>query len=311
VQIPLASPPNPFLHRAHRPRSGRWHYARAGVAASSTILGRDRIFNSPITCGHYFRLSEVNDGSVIAKSANKVSDNRSTPPSVAARIIREFAIPTRSDPQKPGERAPRHVNAAESGSRGYLLGPISVARTDGAPPPRTSEARTEMASTTLSGKYAFEVSHTHRHPFWEVFNRQFRYEMLHNPDLQLPDRHVSDPVWRAKRLPVAVHLAVARTTPARVRQLLDSGHPSLTGITLEKLKAHGWMRLNYPDPLSYLSPGPFQPGPVNWNSSRIEWRSADWIQSLATRPRMRCRSAVRPWPANTRSPSSHQPIATS
>jgi hypothetical protein len=92
------------------------------------------------------------------------------------------------------------------------LRPISVARADGAPHPRTSEASTEMASTTLSSKYAFEVSHTHRHPFWEVFNRQFRFEMLHNPDLQLPDRYISEPVWRAKRLPVAVHLTVARTT---------------------------------------------------------------------------------------------------
>lgn len=31
-------------------------------------------------------------------------------------------------------------------------------------------------------------------------------------------------------------------------QLLDSRHPSLDGITLEKLKAQGWMRLNYPSP---------------------------------------------------------------
>jgi len=31
-------------------------------------------------------------------------------------------------------------------------------------------------------------------------------------------------------------------------QVLDSGHPSLNGITLEALKARGWMRLNYPDP---------------------------------------------------------------
>jgi anaerobic selenocysteine-containing dehydrogenase len=32
------------------------------------------------------------------------------------------------------------------------------------------------------------------------------------------------------------------------RQLLGSGHPSLDGITLEELKARGWMRLRYPDP---------------------------------------------------------------
>jgi anaerobic selenocysteine-containing dehydrogenase len=33
-----------------------------------------------------------------------------------------------------------------------------------------------------------------------------------------------------------------------VRQLLDSGHPSLSGITLEELKDRGWIRLRYPDP---------------------------------------------------------------
>ena len=33
-------------------------------------------------------------------------------------------------------------------------------------------------------------------------------------------------------------------------QLLDSRHPSLDGITLENLKAHGWMRLNYPNPFA-------------------------------------------------------------
>ena len=32
------------------------------------------------------------------------------------------------------------------------------------------------------------------------------------------------------------------------RQILGSGHPSLHGITLEELKARGWMRLRYPDP---------------------------------------------------------------
>ena len=35
---------------------------------------------------------------------------------------------------------------------------------------------------------------------------------------------------------------------AIARQILDSGHPSLDGITLEALKARGSIRLNYPDP---------------------------------------------------------------
>ena len=32
------------------------------------------------------------------------------------------------------------------------------------------------------------------------------------------------------------------------RQLLESGQPSMAGISLEELKARGWMRLNFPDP---------------------------------------------------------------
>jgi anaerobic selenocysteine-containing dehydrogenase len=32
------------------------------------------------------------------------------------------------------------------------------------------------------------------------------------------------------------------------RQLLESGHPSLAGITFEELRSRGWMRLSYPEP---------------------------------------------------------------
>lgn len=32
------------------------------------------------------------------------------------------------------------------------------------------------------------------------------------------------------------------------RQVLNSGHPSLAGITLDELKQRGWIRLHYPDP---------------------------------------------------------------
>ena len=39
------------------------------------------------------------------------------------------------------------------------------------------------------------------------------------------------------------------------RQLLDSGHPSLAGITLEALKARGSIRLNYPDPFVAVRDG--------------------------------------------------------
>ena len=51
------------------------------------------------------------------------------------------------------------------------------------------------------------------------------------------------------------------------RQVLDSGHPSLRGITLERLKERGWMRLDYPEPFVPFTEG--FPTP----SGRLEFRS--------------------------------------
>jgi len=39
------------------------------------------------------------------------------------------------------------------------------------------------------------------------------------------------------------------------RQILGSGHPSLQGITLDGLKARGWMRLSYPEPFTPFADG--------------------------------------------------------
>jgi anaerobic selenocysteine-containing dehydrogenase len=54
------------------------------------------------------------------------------------------------------------------------------------------------------------------------------------------------------------------------RQLLDSGHTSLSGITFEELKARGWMRLNYPDPFVPFAAGfPTQSGKLEFVSDRM------------------------------------------
>jgi anaerobic selenocysteine-containing dehydrogenase len=52
------------------------------------------------------------------------------------------------------------------------------------------------------------------------------------------------------------------------RQLLDSDHPSLDGITLDRLRADGWLRLNLPSPLLPFADG--FPTP----SGRLEFHSA-------------------------------------
>jgi anaerobic selenocysteine-containing dehydrogenase len=57
---------------------------------------------------------------------------------------------------------------------------------------------------------------------------------------------------------------------AMARQLLDSGHPSLAGITLEELKARGWIRLNYPNPfLPFATAFPTPSGKLEFVSDRM------------------------------------------
>ena len=60
------------------------------------------------------------------------------------------------------------------------------------------------------------------------------------------------------------------------RQLLGSGHPSLAGITLEELKARGWMRLNYPDPFVPFAAGfPTPSGKLEFVSERMAQAGLD------------------------------------
>jgi anaerobic selenocysteine-containing dehydrogenase len=54
------------------------------------------------------------------------------------------------------------------------------------------------------------------------------------------------------------------------RQVLDSGHPSLAGVTLEELKARGWMRLEYPDPfVPFATSFPTPSGKLEFVSERM------------------------------------------
>jgi len=54
------------------------------------------------------------------------------------------------------------------------------------------------------------------------------------------------------------------------RQALDSGHPSLDGITLEALKARGSIRLNYPDPfVPFATSFPSPSGKLEFVSDRM------------------------------------------
>jgi anaerobic selenocysteine-containing dehydrogenase len=60
------------------------------------------------------------------------------------------------------------------------------------------------------------------------------------------------------------------------RQVLDSGHPSLRGITLEELKARGWMRLHYPAPfVPFVSGFPTPSGKLEFVSDRMAQAGLD------------------------------------
>ena len=54
------------------------------------------------------------------------------------------------------------------------------------------------------------------------------------------------------------------------RQALDSRHPALRGITLDRLKERGWMRLNYPEPFVPFADGfPSESGKLEFISERM------------------------------------------
>jgi anaerobic selenocysteine-containing dehydrogenase len=60
------------------------------------------------------------------------------------------------------------------------------------------------------------------------------------------------------------------------RQALDSGHPSLHGITLERLKERGWMRLCYPEPFVPFADGfPSPSGKLEFLSERMAQAGLD------------------------------------
>jgi anaerobic selenocysteine-containing dehydrogenase len=60
------------------------------------------------------------------------------------------------------------------------------------------------------------------------------------------------------------------------RQVLDSPHPSLRGITLEALKARGWMRLDYPDPfVPFADAFPTPSGRLEFVSERMAQAGLD------------------------------------
>jgi anaerobic selenocysteine-containing dehydrogenase len=62
-----------------------------------------------------------------------------------------------------------------------------------------------------------------------------------------------------------------------IRQALDSGHPTLEGITLERLKRDGWARLNLPETFAPFADGGYQTpsGKCEFYSEQLEQAGLD------------------------------------
>jgi anaerobic selenocysteine-containing dehydrogenase len=70
--------------------------------------------------------------------------------------------------------------------------------------------------------------------------------------------------------------AVYEDDETLAHQVLGSGHPSLAGITFERLRERGWMRLSYPEPFVPFADGfPSPSGKLEFVSARMEKEGLD------------------------------------
>jgi anaerobic selenocysteine-containing dehydrogenase len=92
------------------------------------------------------------------------------------------------------------------------------------------------------------------------------------------------------------------------RQVLDSGHPSLAGITLDALQARGWMRLNYPDPFVPFATGfPSASGKLEFVSARMADAGLDPVAGYtpAYETSQRDTELARDYPLSLVTPADH------
>src|SRR5205814_9214224 len=98
------------------------------------------------------------------------------------------------------------------------------------------------------------------------------------------------------------------------RQVLDSGHPSLAGITLEELKARGWMRLRYPDPfLPFATAFPTPSGKLEFVSDRMAQAGLDPVAGYtpAHETSQRDTALAREYPLALVTPADHYRLNSS
>jgi anaerobic selenocysteine-containing dehydrogenase len=87
-------------------------------------------------------------------------------------------------------------------------------------------------------------------------------------------------------------------------QLLDAGHPALDGITVDRLRKEGWVRLNYPDPFVPFTDGfPTPSGRLEFVSARAAASGLDRVAGYVA-PRS-AGTATPAYPLTMITPASH------
>ena len=90
------------------------------------------------------------------------------------------------------------------------------------------------------------------------------------------------------------------------RALLDTDHPALAGITLEKLKEQGWMRLNLPRPYLPFAEGfPTESGKLEFNSSKASAKDLDPIPGFTEPGEVTDDELAKRYPLALVAPASH------
>ncbi len=90
------------------------------------------------------------------------------------------------------------------------------------------------------------------------------------------------------------------------RAFLDTDHPSLKGITLEKLKAQGWARLNYPQPtLAYPHGFPTPSGKIEFYSQTAADAGFDPLPTYTPSQEVVDQELARRYPLTLITPASH------
>ena len=90
------------------------------------------------------------------------------------------------------------------------------------------------------------------------------------------------------------------------RAVLDTDHPALAGITLEKLKERGWMRLNLPRPYLPFTDGfPTESGKLEFNSSQAAAKLLDPMPGFTPPGEVTNEELAKRYPLALVAPASH------